>query len=275
MVSGLVKSREMPKPDFIVLFWRCFFGLVCLSVFHFCYAQEIRIPLLIRELKNQNGETLPISDEIQKILAYIEQDQNLHFEIRRYPWNRLLQNAAAGEGLVFGMSKTKARAAIFRFSQPVFSNYVWLVTRSDATFPFATIQDLKAKSVGVVRGSSYGDEFDAQRNILFHVEEDVSSNSARLNKLWNRRMDVMLFGDRHSQAGAVENYLNQMMQDAEGGAGVASGQKFAVLPKPLLVDDLHFAIILQNSEGLIEKIDAAIGKGKKTGEFSRILFMKK
>lgn len=237
--------------------------------------QDKTLVLLVRELRNEEGDLLPIREDIRQLLNYFERELRVRFEIRRYPWIRLLNNAKNGEGIVFGLSKNRERLATFRFSEAIYANYVWLVTRSDASFVFNSMQDLRGKTVGVVRGASYGDEFDSLRNVLFQVEEDVSSHGARLKKLLNKRMDVMVFGDRRSQPEDVEQLLARLLHSESSHAETAIEQGFKVFPKPLLIDDLHFAGISPQYDGWIQKLNLAILAGRKSGEINRLLLRDK
>ncbi|MFZ6736026.1 substrate-binding periplasmic protein [Undibacterium sp. Ji42W] len=238
-------------------------------------AKQEKLVLLIRELRNEAGEIVPIRDEIRQLLNYVEHQQQIKFEIRRYPWTRLLVNAKNGEGIVFGLSKNRERLQVYQFSEAIYANYVWLVTRSDAGFTYNNMLDLKGKTVGVIRGTSYGDEFDSQRNVLFQVEEDVGSHGARLKKLINKRMDVMIFGDRRPQAGEVEQLLIRILRKELSTSDKVLEQAFKVLPKPMLVDELHFAAAGVQYEEWIRKLNAAILAGRKSGEISRILISDK
>ena len=233
------------------------------------------IPLLIRESRGENGEQLPVQQEVRNVLAYIERELGISFEIRRYPWNRVISNARAGEGVVFGLSKTQDRQKVFRFSEPVFASYVWLVTLRESSFAFADMRDLKGKTIGVVRGASYGDEFDEQRNKLFRIEEDVSSDAVRLKKLLNKRMDVMLVGDRRPLAEEVENRLNRILHEQINDVAIPETTHVSVLRKPLLTDELHFAALPGKYGGLMEQLDQVILNARKSGEFTRILFPRK
>src|SRR5262249_28249965 len=142
----------------------------------------------------------------------------------------LLANASQGEGLIFGVTETAERKAQFRFSDTIYANYVWVVTRSDRRFPFRSMADLKGKTLGVARGVSYGDEFDRQRNVLFAVEEDsVNSYAVRLRKLWAQRMDAMLYGDWRANPDEIEAKLNRMVREQAGDSALA-GASFSVLP---------------------------------------------
>ncbi len=238
-------------------------------------AKPDKLVLLIRELRNEAGDIVPIRDEIRQLLNYFEHHLQIKFEIRRYPWTRLLVNAKNGEGIIFGLSKNRERLQTYQFSEAIYANYVWLVTRSDASFNYNSMLDLKGKTVGVIRGTSYGDEFDSQRNVMFQVEEDVGSHGARLKKLINKRMDVMIFGDRRSQADEVEQLLLRILRKELASSDKSLEQGFKVLPKPMLVDELHFAAAGVQYEEWIRKLNAAILAGRKSGEISRILISDK
>jgi ABC-type amino acid transport substrate-binding protein len=232
------------------------------------------VPLLVRELRSENGELLPLQPEMRNLLNYFEHELQIRFELRRYPWNRLLANGRAGEGLVFGLSKTRERLGQFRFSDPVFASYVWLVTRSDRRFVFKGMADLQGKTIGVARGASYGDDFDGQRGRLFKVEEDVSSYAVRLKKLMSGRMDAMLVGDRRPQPEQMEAFINRIAHEQVHDMVWPEGIGFSVLPQPLLSDDLHFAIAPEKDDGIIARLNAALLKARQSGQLNRILFPK-
>ncbi|MFZ6718886.1 substrate-binding periplasmic protein [Undibacterium sp. Ji49W] len=222
------------------------------------------VSLLIPDPLDSKGEPAPIPQDRKRMLDYIGREADVHFELQRCPWKRILLLAEHGEGLVFGISKTGDRERMFHFSRPLYANYVWLVTRRDARFDYKSIADLKGRSVGIVAGTHYGDYFDEQKGKLFKVESDTNSVAARFNKLANRRMDVMVIQDPGSDARDLEERINRYFSKQQ----IAEGQplvEFSVLAKPLLVDDIHFAIRADKDDGLIQKIDAAIAKGKKQG----------
>ncbi|HTD06204.1 substrate-binding periplasmic protein [Undibacterium sp.] len=204
-------------------------------------------------------------------IEFVERELGVGFEVRRYPWKRLIQNLNSGEGLAFGLSKNAVRLQTLHFSEPVYVNYVWLVTRSDAAFPFSAMPDLKGKSLGVSRGSSFGDEFDRQKNILFTAEEDAYGLQNRLNKLLSKRMDAIVYQNRNADPEQVEAMLNRLVAEQMPEIKLPPGVTFRVLRKPLMTDNIHFAIRAQDDDGIIKKINAVIARGKKTGELARAL----
>ena len=226
-----------------------------------------KVVLYIRENRNEAGQMLPLREEIRHLLDLIEQSSGIQFEIERYPYPRLMDKTRHQEGIAFGLSANRTVTDLI-LSEAFMSNKVWMVVRSDAVFPFRSIEDLRGKTIGVVRGSSYGDEFDARRNSLFKIEEDVSSHTARLRKLMSRRMDVMLFGDFHSRAEDVDLYLRHLLAEEKSLFG--PGENFVVLEKPLMTDELCFAATPKFAE-VLRRLNLAILQLRRSGELQRAL----
>lgn len=236
------------------------------------HAAELeKVQLLVRELRNDQGQIIPVKDDIRQLFLYFEREAHVSFEVRYYPMARLINNVKNGEGIAFGLSKNSERLEILQFSDFIYANYVWLVTPRTSQFNFNTIDDLKGKTVGVIRGVSYGDEFDQRKNDSFKVEEDTASHVARLKKLAMRRMDVMLFGARQADPNEVHALLRHMQSVDKSHVLDASEIDFVVLAKPLRIDELHFASALNQHTDLIKRLNTAIARGKKSGEILRIL----
>ena len=234
-------------------------------------AEPQKVVLFVRELRSESGEILPLRDNVRNVLTYFERQLHIQFEIRRYPMARIFAYVKNGDGIAFGLSKNRERLSQFVFSEPIYATTVWLITRSDNVFNFDSITDLKGKTIGIVRGASYGDDFDKQSNVLFKVEDDVSSHSSRLKKLLNKRMDIMLLSTSYTQATDVENSLRQELR-SEGQTDEQTIQSgFVVLNKPLMSDDLHFAATPGVGEVWMNKLNQAIINGKKSGEIARLI----
>ena len=150
------------------------------------------VVVLMAEQKGDRDQILPLTRNVLQLFSYLEESAQIKIEIRRYPWRRVLHNGENGEGLIFGIYKTPARLTSFHFSEPVYSDKVWLVSRCEDNLPFNAIQDLKGKKIGIVQGSSAGDEFDSQVNVIFKPEYNTSSLAGRFLKLYQKRMDAFL-----------------------------------------------------------------------------------
>ena len=255
--------------------WRKFFS--CLVLFgtlvpvHVQALQTHKVTLLVRELRNDQGEVIPVKDDIRQLFLYFEREAHVSFEVRYFPMSRLLNHVKNGEGIAFGLSKNTERLETMQFSEFIYANYVWLVTAKEQRFNFTQLADLRGKTIGVIRGVSYGDDFDRSKNELFKVEEDAASHVARLKKLSMRRMDVMLFGARQSDPREVEALLRHMQVVDKSHVLDAKETAFTVLDKPLRIDELHFAASLHKHNEIIKRLNTAIARGKKNGEILRIL----
>lgn len=222
-------------------------------------AKKVRLDIITGELRNSSGNNLPLPKEFMQAFSNLEKDLKIKIILHQYPWNRAVMMARYEGDLIFGLSSTPEREKMFAFSEPVFYNNLWLVTRSDKAFDFRSIQDLKGKTIGVVRGSQYGGEFDAQKNKIFKTDDDLDSHEIRLKKLLENRIDAMIYASLLDNPAEVEKIINAMNISRKG-INAASNIQFSVLTIPILKSDLRFAIRKDKNNGWIEKINASLNK---------------
>jgi polar amino acid transport system substrate-binding protein len=125
------------------------------------------------------------------ILKAISLESALTLELKLLPWNRAYREAKAGRGAIIGLSKTKQRLNIFDYSDVVYYDELFLLGTKNNKFTFNKISDLTGKTIGIQRGSKYGDEFEKAVNRNFTIEED-SNAVHRLKKLLRNRIDVAI-----------------------------------------------------------------------------------
>lgn len=262
-ISKLGLQRQHRNKNLITYFF--WFSICCcfplLSCTPSAFAQT-KVPLLFGENKNEKGELIPIDARFTKLFSFIEKDLDIRFELRMYPWNRAVKLASDGDGLIFGMSLTPERAAVFDLSEPAMYRYLWLVTRSDRQFTFNKLEDLKGKTIGVVRGSKYGGEFDTKKGHLFETDDDIDAYGPRLKKLLTLRIDAMIFSSPLTEAKEVEQQVNAIKLYKE--APLETSQKdqvyFSVLPIPILKDGIRFASLQGSNAVLIRRINKSLEK---------------
>lgn len=216
------------------------------------------VPLYFGENKGSRGENLPMQENYKKILTFVEQDLNIQFQYRFFPWNRAVKMASNEGGLIFGLSSTPEREKIFSFSTPATYNYIWLVTRTDKTFTYRTLNDLKGKTIGIVRGSKYGGEFDAKRGVLFKTDDDLDSYDIRLRKLLEKRTDVMLFASSTDNSVEAAKAVNKIA--LSGMKPAVGAPRFSVLSTPILKNDIRFAILKGTDDKLIDRLSKSLNK---------------
>src|SRR5471030_693409 len=229
------------------------------------------VPLLIGDTPDEQGKPRPMPAVKRKVLDAVAQELGVTFEPRTYPWARAERYAIEGVGLVYGLPKTADRLRALHYSDTASHNSLWLVTRSDATSPFNRLDDLRGKTVGTVRGYSYGLEFDSARGKLFRTDEDISSRGTRLTRLMLKRVDVvLLFQPDGLSAKDLENDIRAFMAPRLPAIGAAANAGFSVLPRPLATDSgQFFAIASARDDGIIDRINAALARIRKREEDAR------
>lgn len=225
------------------------------------------LTLLRGESLDEHGQQRPLSPPQRQLFGALERELGVVFAIQTYPWPRAERKALAGAGLIFGLPPTPERLRRLRYSAPAASNRLWLVTRSDATFPFAGLADLAGKTVGAVRGYSYGAAFEQARGKAFRVDDDIASRATRLARLMLRRVDVVLLVQPSSESAAeVEAKVRAYMAPRLREMGVPATAELSVLPQPMASEPLHFAIARGRDDAIIERIDAALARLRRRGE---------
>ncbi|MFZ6845895.1 substrate-binding periplasmic protein [Undibacterium sp. RuTC16W] len=234
------------------------------------YAAEREVNLLIGDLIDDKGQPMPVPPLLLKQLDYIAREAQLKFTLQRFPWRRALQNAESGEALIFGVSKTSARLRRFHFSSGLYTSYVFLVTRSDMQFTLSTAQDLKGKTLGVSAGTEFGDEFDRLKDGFFKIESDSGSPMSRFNKLLRKRTDATLISTRGSNPSVLQEKIRRLYEQSRGEDAQFESVQLSVLPKPLIAEEIHFAIRADKDDGIIQILNQVILKGRSSGELDSL-----
>lgn len=230
-----------------------------------------RVVILIAEQKDEREQILPLQPYAQQVLNYLEVSLQVKFEIRRYPWRRVLHNGENGEGLIFSIYKTPEREKRFMFSEPVYSEKIWLVKRCSDPFNFSKIEDLSGKTIGIVKGSSAGEAFDKEVNVLFRPEYNDSNLSGRFSKLYQRRMDAFLLYEPRTNLKALQHEINHRFAADIEEYKRTQQEIFCILPKPISTVDVHFAQKKNAPTQLLERINAILRQAQKKGALERIL----
>lgn len=172
------------------------------------------------------------------------------------PWPRALAGLERGEHGVGGLYATAERRARHDFSQPLHVETLRVYARRGSLRLFDRIEDLRGLRVGVLRGWSYGDAFDAAvRGRSFGVET-VAADAQNFGKLERGFLDVAI---------AIEE---------AGNALLASGAYPSVraLPNPLAENPSHLAFNKSAGRGeLLARLDQALAQLRRSGEHARLV----
>jgi len=177
--------------------------------------------------------------------------------ITAVPWKRALDGADNALNGVAGLYKTEDRLKKYDYSDKLFDEVVMIYVRKGHGFPFATIDDLKGHSVGVIRGWSYGDAFDdARRDGVFATEEAA--------------------GDEQNFAILEAGHIDCILAIREAAAAAIAGQgwrdQFEPLAIPLSKNPSYVAFNKSaGKQADLRRLDAAIAAMRADGSFDRLV----
>jgi len=108
------------------------------------------------------------------------------------PWARALQEIDQGVAGVGGIYKNAEREKKYDFSEQIFTEKLVVYFNKSHPLTFNKVEDLKGKKVGVLRGWSYGDEFDAARKAGSITADETTGDDLNFQKLDMGRVDAVI-----------------------------------------------------------------------------------
>lgn len=176
--------------------------------------------------------------------------------IEAKPWRRGLSEIDEGKAGVGGIYRNEERDRKYDFSVPIMRENVAVYFCSDRPLVFRGIHDLKGKKVGVLRGWSYGNEFDAARKAGFFSVDESPSDRANLLKLTAGRLDVVLSIEESGRAVIVAEALTGIERSS---VFLTSNYAYLAFSKT------------KSKKALLEKFNRAIAEMRQDGSFDRIV----
>ena len=172
------------------------------------------------------------------------------------PWRRALLELDEGRAGIAGIYKNSERATRYDFSEPIYVEKIVVYFNQSRPIAFRTLADLDGKRVGVIRGWSYGDAFDAARKAGRFAAEDVTNDRANFQKLIHGRLDAVL---------AVE----------EAGNAVIASERYHSIEHGrvlLAVNAAHLAFNRSAEQTeLLARFNATLGEMKRDGTLEKIV----
>jgi polar amino acid transport system substrate-binding protein len=172
------------------------------------------------------------------------------------PWPRALSGLDRAEHGVGGLYATADRQARHDFSQALHVETLKVYTRRGGLRLFDRIDDLRGLRVGVLRGWSYGEGFDAALRAGVFLAEPVAADVQNFGKLERGFLDVAV---------AIEQ---------SGDTLLASGDYPSVraLPNPLTENPTFLAFNkAARQRALITRFDEQLEKLRRSGEHARLV----
>lgn len=175
--------------------------------------------------------TGPPSDQTPEMLALVGARAGLGWDYRPTPWLRAQKLTAAGEGVMFGLTRTPLRDRELHFSLPVWINHTWAVVRDGEQAGIQHYRDLNGQVVCWARGSSYGELFTHAGLGRMEAREAGDDDGA-----------LRMAAAGRCRAALITLETGDAKQAARHPALAESRRRGLVLvPVPLAVTPLHFA----------------------------------
>lgn len=179
-------------------------------------------------------------------------------QVQAKPWVRVLNDMDRGVGAIAGVYRTAERARKWDLSAPVLTENIAVFLRKDADWAFTDFSDLNGRTIGTVRGWSYGESFDTARAIPLLTAEGTQSDRNNLRKLASNRLDAVL---------AVEEAGITALQSM-GITTVVAAERY------LSANPAHIAFPKSSRrEALVQRLNKAIAELRREGELNRIFML--
>jgi polar amino acid transport system substrate-binding protein len=191
------------------------------------------------------------------LLAEISKRSGVELNVVAVPWKRALAELDAGRAGNGALYKNSDRLTKYDFSNKLFDEIQIVYVRSGHAFPFKGVESLKGKTVGVIRGWSYGDAFDAAVKDGSIKAEGVDSDEQNFKKMLIGRIDAMI-AIKETAAAAI--------------AAGAYKDKVTALSPPLSVSSAYIAFAKSaHKTDIIAKLNKAIQAIRDDGSFDLII----
>ncbi len=124
-----------------------------------------------------------------RLLDEIFQKMEVNVTLEPKPWARVIRLAKKGKWGVGGIYKNAERMKIFDYSSPIYQEELLLFVKKPSTFEFKSLKDLKGKVLALMRGWSYGTEFDKEKNKKTFRVIETSNGEQSFTLLLKERVD--------------------------------------------------------------------------------------
>lgn len=111
-------------------------------------------------------------------------------DVRFVPWKRALEEAKLGKvDGVIGTNYSDERAQTYRLTDVVYVDENGFFQKKGRAITYTTLQDLAPYTIGYMRGSSFGADFDTA---TYLKKEEVTENEQNIKKLMIGRIDLLI-----------------------------------------------------------------------------------
>jgi polar amino acid transport system substrate-binding protein len=184
--------------------------------------------------------------------------QGYELEMSFVPWARAIAGVkSASSDLLLGTWFTKERTDYLMYSEPYLDNSIKFIKKKGDDFEYSDVESLTGKSVGIVRGYGYGEEFSDAENFKKPEAKNLIIN---IRKLVAGRINL-----------AIEDELVARSIMAEEDPDLLDQVEFSKIDYS--TNALHVTSGLANAKHkeLIEAFNKGLAEIKASGEYAEIL----
>jgi len=174
------------------------------------------------------------------------------------PWARAINGVKEADyDVLLGTWYTKERTEFLHYSDPYLYNDIKFIKRKGDDFDYSGLESLTDKSIGIVRGYGYGDDFLNAKNFRRPETKDLFSN---IKKLIKNRVDLAV-GDEIVTRAMLKSHGPEYLD------------KIEFTKTALITNGLHVTSGLSNSKHkkLINAFNKGLKEIKNNGTFDSIL----
>jgi len=191
------------------------------------------------------------------LLSAVFERMGVEMIVKTFPWKRSLKKGKGGEAGIGGIYKTDERLKIFDYSAPIYREVVLVYVPKKQPFTFNRLSDLAGKTIGVLRGWSYGDAFDQFRQEGKVTVKAANNDSTTFKRLVFGYVDCLF---------APELTGNQMLRQKD------YQDQVIALPKPLVVKDTYLVFAKRaQKKKLLEQFNTTLKIMKADGTYDQVI----
>ena len=201
---------------------------------------------------------VPSQGIVLEIARAAYKTQGYDVEMNFVPWARAINGVKEADyDVLLGTWYTKERTAFLHYSDPYLYNDIKFIKRKGDDFDYKGLESLTGKSIGIVRGYGYGDEFLTAENFRRPETKDLISN---VKKLVKDRIDLAV-GDEIVARAMLKSQSPEYLDQIE------------FIKSPLSTNALHVTSGLSNAKHkkIIDAFNKGLKKIKMNGTLDAIL----
>jgi polar amino acid transport system substrate-binding protein len=191
------------------------------------------------------------------ILSEAFKRMGVPLETMAVPWKRAISAIDEGSAGVGGIYKNEERLKKYDYSDKLFDEVILVYVKKASPFDYKDVGSLSGKRVGVLRGWSYGDDFDGSVKANKITVDEAENDAQNFSKLAAGRIDAVL---------AIKESGDVILSDP----GIA--EKVIALPTPLSSSPSFLAFNKSSGKGdLLVKFNAALAQMKSDQSMDKLV----